>query len=146
MKQTLLFLLFSFSVFGQNSGRISGKIIDQLTQKPISGVSVTLDGATKGTTADEKGSFRLTGLALKTYNISFSAVGYEKYTAFNVIINAGNENYLNIELLPSNQQLTEVVVTQNRRTAKAATLESPLSVQRLTSEEIKSNPSTNVRS
>ena len=143
MKQTLLFLLFSFSVFGQNTGRISGKIIDQLTQKPISGVSVTLDGATKGTTADDKGTFRLTGLALKTYNISFSAVGYEKYTAFNVIINAGNENYLNIELLPSNQQLTEVVVTQNRRTAKAATLESPLSVQRLTSEEIKSNPGGN---
>ena len=143
MKQTLLLLLFSFSVFAQNSGRISGKIVDQLTQKPISGVSVTLDGSTKGVNADEKGAFRLTGLALKTYNISFSAVGYDKYTAFNVIINAGNENYLNIELVPSNQELTEVVVTQNRRTAKAATLESPLSVQRLTSEEIKSNPGGN---
>ena len=143
MKQTLLFLFLSFPVFAQNSGRISGKIIDQLTQKPISGVSVTLDGSTKGVNADEKGGFRLTGLALKTYNISFSAVGYEKYTAFNVIINAGNENYLNIELVPSNQELTEVVVTQNRRTAKAATLESPLSVQRLTSEEIKSNPGGN---
>ena len=124
MKQTLLLLLFSFSIFAQNNGRISGKIIDRLTQKPISGVSVTLDGASKGTSADDKGSFRLTGLALKTYNIHFSAVGYEKYTAFNVIINAGNENYLNIELDPSNQELTEVVVTQNRRTAKAATLES----------------------
>lgn len=143
MKQTLLLMLFSFSVLAQNNGRISGKIVDQLTQKPISGVSISLDGATKGTTADEKGVFRLTGLALKTYNISFSAVGYEKYTAFNVIINAGNENFLNIELLPSNQQLAEVVVTQNRRTAKAATLESPLSVQRLTSEEIKSNPGGN---
>jgi hypothetical protein len=143
MKQTLLLLLFSFSVLAQNNGRISGKIVDQLTQKPISGVSITLDGATKGTTADEKGVFRLTGLALKTYNLSFTAVGYEKYTAFNVIINAGNENFLNIELLPSNQQLAEVVVTQNRRTAKAATLESPLSVQRLTSEEIKSNPGGN---
>ena len=143
MKQALILLLLSFSVLAQNNGRISGKIVDQLTQKSITGVSVTLDGATKGTTADEKGTFRLTGLALKTYNISFSAVGYEKYTAFNVIINAGNENYLNIELLPSNQQLSEVVVTQNRRTAKAATLESPLSVQRLTSEEIKSNPGGN---
>ncbi len=143
MKHTLVLLLVSFSIFAQNTGRISGKIVDQLTQKPITGVSVTLDGATKGTTADEKGAFRLTGLALKTYNISFSAVGYEKYTAFNVIINAGNENYLNIELIPSNQELTEVLVTQNRRTAKAATLESPLSVQRLTSEEIKSNPGGN---
>ena len=143
MKNVLLLLLFSFSVLGQNNGRISGKIVDQLTQKPIAGVSVTLDGSTKGVNADDKGTFRLTGLALKTYNIHFSAVGYEKYTAFNVIINAGNENYLNIELVPSNQELTEVLVTQNRRTAKAATLESPLSVQRLTTEEIKSNPGGN---
>jgi hypothetical protein len=69
MKQTLLFLFLSFPVFAQNSGRISGKIVDQLTQKPISGVSVTLDGSTKGVNADEKGGFRLTGLALSLIHI-----------------------------------------------------------------------------
>lgn len=143
MKKTLLLLFISFSIFAQNNGRISGKIIDKLTQKPIVGVSILLDNSTKGTAANENGEFRLTGLALKTYNIHFSAVGYEKFTAFNIIVNSGNENYLTIELNPNNQQLNEVVVTQNRRTAKAATLESPLSVQRLTTEEIKSNPGGN---
>ena len=143
MKKIIVFLLFSFSIFAQNNGRISGKIVDKLSQKPIIGATVLLDNSSKGTSANENGEFRLTGLALKTYNIHFSAIGYEKYTSFNVIINAGNENYLTIELNPDNQQLSEVIVTQNRRTAKAATLESPLSVQRLTTEEIKSNPGGN---
>lgn len=143
MNKTILFLFLSFSIFAQNNGRISGKIVDKLTQKPIIGASIVLDNSSKGTSADANGTFRLTGLTLKSYNIHFSAIGYEKYTAFNVIINAGNENYLNIELSPSNQELNEVVVTQNRKTAKVATLESPLSVQRLTTEEIKSNPGGN---
>ena len=65
MKQTIILLLFYFSVLAQNNGRISGKIVDQLTQKPIAGVSVSLDGSTKGVNADDKGTFRLTGLALK---------------------------------------------------------------------------------
>ena len=40
-------------------------------------------------------------------------------------------------------RLSEVVVRSNRRTAAAATIESPLSVQRLTTEEIRSNPGGN---
>jgi hypothetical protein len=143
MKKILFLTLISLSSFAQNSGRISGRILDKLTQKPIFGVSVQIDNSTKGSSADENGAFRITGLALKTTNIHFSAQGYEKYTAYNIVVNSGNEIYLTIELSPSNQQLNEVIVTQNRKTAKVATLESPLSVQRLTSEEIKSNPGGN---
>ena len=143
MKKILFLTLITFSSFAQNTGRISGKILDKLTQKPIFGVSVQIDNSSKGTSADENGAFRITGLALKTTNLHFSAQGYEKYTAYNIVVNSGNEIYLTIELSPSNQQLNEVIVTQNRKTAKVATLESPLSVQRLTSEEIKSNPGGN---
>jgi outer membrane cobalamin receptor len=70
-------------------------------------------------------------------------VGYKKANLFNLNLNAGNELFVNIELIPDNQELNEVVVTQNRKSAKVATLESPLSVQRLTTEEIKSNPGGN---
>lgn len=143
MKNILFLTLISLSSFAQNTGRISGKILDKLTQKPIFGVSVQIENSSKGTSADENGAFRITGLALKTTNLHFSAQGYEKYTAYNIVVNSGNEIYLTIELSPSNQQLNEVIVTQNRKTAKVATLESPLSVQRLTSEEIKSNPGGN---
>lgn len=138
-----ILLTKSFSSTCQTSGRISGTVLDKSTQKALPDVSVTLEGTNKGVISDSNGVFRITGIDLKTYNIEFSLIGYKKQTLFNVIINAGNENNFNIELEPSASALTEVVVKTNKRTVKAATLETPLSVQRLTSEEIKSNPGGN---
>jgi hypothetical protein len=50
---------------------------------------------------------------------------------------------LTIELDPVVARLNDVVVTSKRATARATTLESPLSIQRLTTEEIKANPGGN---
>jgi hypothetical protein len=61
----------------------------------------------------------------------------------NVIVTSGNENTITIELEPSINVLNAVTVTGRRNTAKATTLESPLSIQRLTAEDIKANPGGN---
>ncbi len=135
--------LLAITTVAQNNGRLSGIVLDKLTQKTLSNVTVGIDGSAKGTITDTNGVFRITGIPLKTYNITFSLVGYKNQTLFNVVINAGNENNFNIELEKSADALSEVVVRTNKRTARAATLETPLSVQRLTTEEIKSNPGGN---
>jgi CarboxypepD_reg-like domain/TonB-dependent Receptor Plug Domain len=135
--------LIAFATKAQNNGRLSGIVLDKLTQKTLSNVSVSIDGSTKGAITDTNGVFRIIGIPLKTYNITFSLVGYKNQTLFNVVINAGNENNFNIELEKSADALTEVVVKTKKRTVRAATLETPLSVQRLTTEEIKSNPGGN---
>ena len=145
-KKIVVFSIFSLSILtttAQNNGRLSGVVVDKLTQKILPNVSVSIEGIAKGAIADTNGIFRITGIPLKTYNIIFSLVGYKKQTLFNVVINAGNENNFNIELEQSGSALTEVLVKTNKRTARAATLETPLSVQRLTTEEIKSNPGGN---
>ena len=145
-KKIVVFSIFSLSILtttAQNNGRLSGVVVDKLTQKILPNVSVSIEGITEGAIADTNGIFRITGIPLKTYNIIFSLVGYKKQTLFNVVINAGNENNFNIELEQSGGALTEVLVKTNKRTARAATLETPLSVQRLTTEEIKSNPGGN---
>ncbi len=145
-KKITVFSIFSLSILtttAQNNGRLSGVVVDKLTQKILPNVSVSIEGIAKGAIADTNGIFRITGIPLKTYNIIFSLVGYKKQTLFNVVINAGNENNFNVELEQTGDALTEVVVKTNKRTARAATLETPLSVQRLTTEEIKSNPGGN---
>jgi len=145
-KKIVVFSIFSLSILtttAQNNGRLSGVVVDKLTQKILPNVSVSIEGITEGAIADTNGIFRITGIPLKTYNIIFSLVGYKKQTLFNVVINAGNENNFNVELEQSGGALTEVLVKTNKRTARAATLETPLSVQRLTTEEIKSNPGGN---
>ena len=145
-KKIVVFSIFSLSILtttAQNNGRLSGVVVDKLTQKILPNVSVSIEGIAKGVIADTNGIFRITGIPLKTYNIIFSLVGYKKQILFNVVINAGNENNFNIELEQSGGALTEVLVKTNKRTARAANLETPLSVQRLTTEEIKSNPGGN---
>ena len=139
----MLTMLMFFSVKAQNNGRISGKVLDKSTQQGLSNVSVSIDGSSKGTISDTTGVFRITGIALKTYNINFSIIGYKKQTIYNVIVGAGNENNINVELEKSAGDLNVLVVKTNKRTARTATLETPLSVQRLTAEEIKSNPGGN---
>jgi CarboxypepD_reg-like domain/TonB-dependent Receptor Plug Domain len=128
---------------GQNTGRISGTIVDKTTQKSLANVSVQLSNSSKGAVSDSGGVFRITGIELKSYNLALSAIGYNPQTIFNIVVSAGNENNYLIELEPLAGALTEVIVKANKKTARAATLETPLSVQRLTSEEIKTNPGGN---
>ena len=137
-----LFLMY-LNAGAQNNGRLSGKVVDRATQSPLTGISVSLQGATAGTTTDSTGVFRFTNLETGTYSIEFTGVGYRPQSLFNIIIGAGNETTLNVELEPAVESLSEVVVRASRRTAAAATIESPLSVQRLTTEEIRSNPGGN---
>lgn len=146
MKQFLVIvvaLLGTMStVWAQNTGVISGTVIDKNNQTPIPGVSVTVSGTGKGQVTDSLGKFRITGIPTKTYSIEFSKIGYKTFTLYNVVLTSGNEALYNIELEPEIKQVSEVVVT-GRKTVKAATLETPLSTQRLTSEEIKTNPGGN---
>ena len=131
------------SSFAQQTGSITGLVLDKSSQLPLSNTSIQIQGNQLGTVTDSSGKFRIINIPVKTYNIVVSRIGYKPYIIFNAIINSGNENTYNIELEPEATSLTEVIVRGNKRTARAATLETPLSVQRLTTEEIKSNPGGN---
>ena len=137
------FIFIAGSGFSQNNGRISGTVVDKSSQKPLSNVSIKLEGSNAGALSDSIGVFRITGIQWKTFNIIFSSIGYKTQTFYNTIINAGYENTINAELEPEALALSAVVIKSNKRTARAATLETPLSVQRLTAEEIRSNPGGN---
>ena len=143
------FILFFFGIiiqqvsYAQNTGSITGFIVDKSTQQPLEGASIKLDGTNNGAVADSLGKFRIANIPVKSYNIEISKIGYKTFVLYNIVINSGNENNYAIELEQAATSLTEVVIKINKRTARAATLETPLSVQRLTSEEIKSNPGGN---
>ncbi|MFC6223664.1 carboxypeptidase-like regulatory domain-containing protein [Hymenobacter artigasi] len=138
----LLFLLFSFAGRAQNPGTVAGTVRDRATQEALPGVSVTLEGTTFGTATDAEGRYRLTGVPAGAYNLRASFVGYDALLRADVAVSSGNVNTLSLELNKSPQALGEVTVTANRA-IRVATAETPLSVQRLTTEEIKSNPGGN---
>lgn len=143
----LLFLCFALCVsqvsFAQKTGSITGFVVDKLTLQPLEASTIKLDGTVKATAADSLGKFRITNVPVNSYNLEISKTGYKTAILYNIVITSGNENSYSVELERQVSSLSEVVVKANKRTVRAATLETPLSVQRLTSEEIKSNPGGN---
>lgn len=140
---TFCSLVSSQKLSAQNTGRISGIVVDKLSQQRLPLATVALAGTGKAVATDSFGVFRITEIPFNTYTLEISLVGYKTQSLFNVGITAGNELNISVELEPKVNQLQGVVVTANKRTAIAATLETPLSVQKLTAEEIKSNPGGN---
>jgi len=137
------FLLACTNLYAQITGSISGSVVNKQTQQPISGISVQIEGTQRGTTTDSSGKFRIANIPVKTYAVKFSGIGYADIIKYNIIINSGNEYTFLVEMEAKNTELNTVIVKNNRRTVKAASLETPLSVQRLTTEEIKANPGGN---
>ncbi len=139
----LLFItLFGYSLRAQNTGGLTGTVKDKLTQEALIGVSIKLQGSDIGAATDLDGNFRLTGIPPKSYNVVANYVGYAAQTKYNVVITTGNANQLNFELEPDSKALGEVVVAVNR-SVRIASAETPLSIQNLSVEEIKSNPGGN---
>ena len=143
---TALLLTFASFYLGHAQitpqARISGTILDKNTQKPLSGISVVITPSGKGTTSDATGSFRISAEP-GSYNITFTGSNITSKTLYNVVLTSGNETTLNIELENDIKKLDEIVVLNRRNSARATSLESPLSIQRMTTEEIKRNPGGN---
>ncbi|SHJ14698.1 Outer membrane receptor proteins, mostly Fe transport [Hymenobacter daecheongensis DSM 21074] len=134
--------LSSAAALAQATGSITGIVRDRATQQTLPGVTVVLEGTQLGTGTDATGRYRLTGIPTGSYNLRASFIGYAPLLRANVQVNSGNANIIDLELSADAQQLGEVQVTANRAT-RVATAETPLSVQRINTEEIKSNPGGN---
>jgi hypothetical protein len=138
-----LFIFLPFIGFSQTKGNLAGEVLDKNTQKPISGASIQIVNAKFATISDSIGKFTIKGIPTGQYHIIINYVGSIPYHLYNVAINTGNINYITAELLPMEITFKEVIVGNVKKSVRAATLETPLSIQKLTAEEIKSSPGSN---
>lgn len=137
-------VLTSLQAYSQKTGVLNGTVRDKNTQELLFGVSILIEGTNPplGVSTDAEGKFKLSNIPTGSYNVRATYVGYEPLTKFNVTITSGNANNINFELVPTETTLEEVTVTYNK-SIRIATPETPLSIQSLTTEEIKSNPGGN---
>jgi hypothetical protein len=91
-------------------GTIVGTVIDAATKKTVSGATVSLDEATRGVVTDEKGSFRITGVADGTHRLRVRRVGYAR-SAQEVTVTDGAIQTVTIALTAAVSTLDQVVVT-----------------------------------
>lgn len=137
-----LFLLFATAGRGQSpkTGVVRGTVKDLNTQEAIIGAIVSVDGGSVAASTDAEGNYRLV-LPVGTYNLKASYIGYNALIKYNIPLSTGNAQVVNFEMIEQVAELGEVNVTfEKGKSAVATDMVTPLSVQALTTEEIKSNP------
>lgn len=138
------FSIFSFTIHAQTTGIIQGSVKDKNTSETLFGAIVQIDGTQTGATVDLDGNFKITDIPVGTYTLKASLVGYKTSTRYNINVTSGNSQIINFELESDSRDLKTFEVTFDKgRSAAAVDMVTPLSVQSLTTEEIRSNPGGN---
>ncbi|MGC4231965.1 MAG: carboxypeptidase-like regulatory domain-containing protein, partial [Niabella sp.] len=117
---TVLFLCSIPAIAQQQVQTLRGTVTDQQSKKGIGNVTVSIPGTSLGTVADSTGTFTIEEVPLGRVSVLVSHIGYEPRQLQNIVIEAGKETVLEIELLESmTTQMNEVVVTAKRRITSA---------------------------
>ena len=104
-----LFLIYSYSLFGQESFILSGYITDVETNEKLIGVNVLLPALNLGTTTNEYGFYSIS-IPNGDQELIISYLGFKNFTEK---INLLEDKILNIKLFPEVELLEEVVVKDN---------------------------------
>ena len=128
MKQ-LFFLLFTIIITSVNAqlsntnaiGKITGKIIDSTTSQLIDYASISLieketNKVVNGTTADDKGLFKITDVSEGTYKMLVYFIGYQIKGIDNIVITKSKPivDLGNIKLSGKQTLLKEVTITTEK--------------------------------
>lgn len=109
---TAIALTYGLVSFGQTQV-VKGRIHDLQSDYPIIGAAVLLVGSDPlvGATSDVNGNFRIEEVPVGRQSFQVKYIGYESITLPNVLVTAGKEVMLNVQLEESIVKLDEVVVT-----------------------------------
>lgn len=85
-------------------GRVTGTITDAMTNEPLIGVNISIEGTTKGVISDINGNYSI-NVDEENASLLFSYIGYAT-----VKIPIGDKITINVPLVPNVTNLNEVVV------------------------------------
>lgn len=113
-----ILLLLIYLPLQAQTHTVTGKIVDAVTKEPVEGASVMVKGTTEGVTTDASGVFALSADAAS--ELVVTATGHRPQT----VRAAGRA--MDIQLVPSENRLQDVVVSGNRTLQKRT--ESPIAI------------------
>lgn len=132
---SILFLAcFAVALSQTGTGAISGIVTDAETKNPLTGANVIIKGTFLGAVTDIHGEFRIAKIPVGIYTVETSLIGYQRKLLSGIIIKQSEEYSLAIQLVPSEIQAEEVIVTASRR--EQSLQEVPVSVSTVTAKTI----------
>jgi hypothetical protein len=107
----------------QSTQNVTGKVFDEASKAPLTGVVIVLmnSNPAKGTASDIDGNFTLTGVPLGRQSFKITYTGYEDRLVNDVVVTAGKEVNLNVNMQEAIHKLNEVTVSYNRAKDKTRT-------------------------
>lgn len=144
MKKTFLWiilLLLPVFAWAQSGGTIKGKIFSSTNNAPVDFANIAIQGSSKGTISDENGNYEITGLAVGTYNLQVSYVGFKVKTVYEIEVSLARPTIIDVALEEDATSLQEVEVSANA--TFLSTDESPNSLKSIGTTEIKRTPGAN---
>lgn len=131
----MMTLLFSLTCFAQ-SITITGKVNNATTKEGVGAVSISVKGGQEGVFTDKNGNFKLSVESLPV-TLAVTSIGFQAQEV--TVTDASSA--IDINLVPSTALGQEVVVAASR--LPQTLLESPVSIERVSSTTIRNAPSTN---
>lgn len=134
-----LFLLLSAVAFAQAPTQtIRGVVIDKQSETPLVGATVILVNSNplKGVTTDIDGNFRLEQVPVGRQELKVSYMGYTEKTIPNVLVTAGKEVILSLELEESVIMTKEVIISAQRSKAETINSLATISARSFSTEEV----------
>lgn len=119
-----------------SANQISGTVIDEDTNEPLIGVSVSVVGRIAGTITDASGNFRLSVDASGSLKLRFSYVGF---AAQELDVTPGTT--VKVTLKPEVITATEVVVSASR--ISESVLKAPVSIEKMDQLAVQNTPAAN---
>ena len=102
--------LLAASLPAQVPGALRGRVVDDRTGQPLSGVEVTIPATSRSATTDSSGAFALRDVAAGRHEVVLRKVGYQQLSAVIAITGAADPEQL-LRVVPVATDLAQVTVT-----------------------------------
>ncbi len=116
------------------TGTLRGTVIDSESRQPLPGAHVVLKGTRLGTSSDLDGKYELSNIAVGSYTVLFTYLGFEQLTKTDVIVSSDRAVFVDAELKPTAIPMEEVAAHSGYFSRIEA---QPISVATFSAEEIR---------
>jgi hypothetical protein len=93
---------------------VKGTITDKISEKPLAGATVSVEGSSISSTSDANGAFVLKDVPVGRIKINITFIGYQTASIPEVLVTTGKEVVLDIAMEQNIASLDEVVVKGNK--------------------------------
>ncbi|MDY5921867.1 MAG: TonB-dependent receptor [Candidatus Onthomorpha sp.] len=130
--------LILLSVAGvAQTGSVKGFVYDKTSGEPVAFTNVTVENTTIGVVTDVNGYFVLTKLKAGNHTLNIGSIGYET-VRYPITIKKGEVLSIKVDISPSMTELSTVEISGKKENLR---LESLVSVEKITSKDIRQIPS-----